>query len=134
MHDGEERYTTADIAIVQQGCRLLERGFPLPELLALAREHTAATRDIAEQAVALFDEHVRQPLRTSDLPDDEKAEQLVEAFRVLLPDGHRRSSRTTSAACCSRSRRSTSSASARTPSSRPSPKPRRGRLEAGFRS
>ena len=66
-------------------CRLLERGLPLPELLALAREHTAATRDVAEQAVALFDEHVRQPLRTSDLPDDEKAEQLVAAFRVLLP-------------------------------------------------
>ena len=64
---------------------MLERGLPLPELLALAREHTVATRDVAEQAVALFDEHVRQPLRTSELPDDEKAEQLVAAFRVLLP-------------------------------------------------
>jgi DNA-binding transcriptional MerR regulator len=62
-----------------------EEFLTLPELAALAREHTAATRDIAEQAVALFDEHVRQPLRTSDLPDDEKAEALVAAFRVLLP-------------------------------------------------
>jgi hypothetical protein len=35
--------------------------------------------------VALFDEYVRKPLRTSNLPDDEKAEQLVAAFRVLLP-------------------------------------------------
>jgi DNA-binding transcriptional MerR regulator len=85
IHDGAECYTTADVAIVQQGLSLLERGLPLPELLALAREHTAATREVAEQAVALFDEHVRQPLRTSDLPDDEKAEALVAAFRVLLP-------------------------------------------------
>jgi DNA-binding transcriptional MerR regulator len=85
VHDGAERYTTADVAIVQQGLSLLERGLPLPELLALAREHTTRTREIAEQAVALFDEHIRQPLRASELPDREKAEQLVAAFRVLLP-------------------------------------------------
>ncbi len=85
VHDGVERYTTADIAIVQQGLSLLERGLPLPELLALAREHTDATRDIAERAVALFDEYVRQPLRLSQRPEDEKADQLVGAFRLLLP-------------------------------------------------
>jgi DNA-binding transcriptional MerR regulator len=85
IHDGAECYTVADIAIVHQGLSLLERGLPLPELLALARVHTTATRAVAEQAVALFDEHVRQPLRTSDLPDDNKAEALVAAFRVLLP-------------------------------------------------
>ena len=85
IHDGSECYTAADVAIVQQGLALLERGLPLPELLALARDHNAATREVAEQAVALFDEHVRQPLRSADLPDDEKAEELVAAFRVLLP-------------------------------------------------
>jgi DNA-binding transcriptional MerR regulator len=84
-HDGEARYTTADIAVVQQGLRLLEQGLPLPDLLGLAREHHDATRDIAETAVALFDRYVREPLRASDLPDDEKAERLVEAFRTLLP-------------------------------------------------
>jgi DNA-binding transcriptional MerR regulator len=83
--DGREHYTDADVGIVRQGLSLLERGLPLPELLALAREHTAGTRDVAERAVALFDEYVREPLRASDLPDDEKAEQLVAAFRVLLP-------------------------------------------------
>jgi DNA-binding transcriptional MerR regulator len=85
VHNGADCYTTTDVAIVQQGLSLLERGLPLPDLLALAREHTVATRDVAERAVALFDEHVRQPLRDSDLPDDEKAEQLVAAFRLLLP-------------------------------------------------
>jgi hypothetical protein len=54
-------------------------------LLALAREHNEATREIAERAVALFDAHVRQPLRSSDQPDEDKAEALVATFRVLLP-------------------------------------------------
>ena len=66
-------------------CGLLEQGLPLPDLLALAHEHHETTREIAETAVGLFDRYVRAPLRASDLPDDEKAEQLVEAFRMLLP-------------------------------------------------
>ncbi len=84
-HEGEARFTTADIAIVQQGLRLLEQGLPLPDLLALAREHHDMTVDIAETAVQLFDRYVREPLRASDRPDDEKAELLVDAFRTLLP-------------------------------------------------
>jgi DNA-binding transcriptional MerR regulator len=85
QHDGAPHYTTADVAIVQQGLRILEQGFPLPDLLALAREHHNATRDVAEAAVALFDTYLRTPLRESDLPDEDKAEHLVEAFRTLLP-------------------------------------------------
>ncbi len=84
-HDGAERYTAADIAIVQSGLALLEQGFPLPDLLALAREHHDGTREVAEHAVRLFDAHVRVPLRASTLPDDVKAERLVESFRLLLP-------------------------------------------------
>jgi DNA-binding transcriptional MerR regulator len=85
VHDGAPRYTTSDIAVVQEGLRLLEQGFPLPELINLARQHHEATREIAETAVSLFDTYVRAPLRASDLPDDEKAERLVQAFRTLLP-------------------------------------------------
>ena len=85
VHDGEARYTTADIAIVQQGLGLLQQGLPLPDLLALANDHHEKTREIAETAVGLFDRYVREPLRASDLPDEEKAERLVEAFRTLLP-------------------------------------------------
>ena len=85
IHDGEERYTAADIAIVRQGLALLEHGLPLPELMTLAREHNVATRELSERAVAMFDEYVREPLRSSDLPDDVKAERLVEAFRTMLP-------------------------------------------------
>ena len=84
-HDGVARFTTADVAIVAAGLRLLEAGLPMPELLALARRHHESTRQTAEEAVALFDTYVRRPLQGADLTDDERAERLVDAFRVLLP-------------------------------------------------
>jgi DNA-binding transcriptional MerR regulator len=83
--EGEARFTAADAEIVANGIRLLEAGLPLPELLALARRHDDAARGIAEEAVALFDAHVRQPLRAAAISDDERAERLVAAFRTLLP-------------------------------------------------
>jgi DNA-binding transcriptional MerR regulator len=84
-HEGDARFTTADVDIVAAGLRLLETGLPMPELLALARRHHEATRETAEGAVAMFDTYVREPLRAADLSDDERADRLVEAFRVLLP-------------------------------------------------
>ncbi len=83
--DGEVRFAAADAALVRAGLRLLEVGLPLPELLDLARRHHAATRAIAEDAVTLFDQHVREPLRATDLSESERAQRLVEAFRTLLP-------------------------------------------------
>jgi len=85
VHDGGERYTASDVEVVRAGLALLESGFPLSELLALARAHNAATHETAERAVALFDEYVRTPLRASAASDDEKARRLVDAFRTLLP-------------------------------------------------
>jgi DNA-binding transcriptional MerR regulator len=83
--DGRRGYTEADADVLRAGLRLLEAGFPLPDLLALARRHNDATRAIANDAVEMFDEHVRRPLQQSDLSDAEKAEELVDAFRTLLP-------------------------------------------------
>ena len=85
QRDGESGYTEADADVLRAGLRLLEAGFPLPDLLALARAHHDATRAIATDAVEMFDEHVRRPLQARDLPDAEKAELLVDAFRTLLP-------------------------------------------------
>lgn len=83
--DGTSGYTEADADVLRAGLRLLEAGFPLPDLLALARRHHDATRAIATDAVEMFDEHVRRPLQARDIPDAEKAELLVDAFRTLLP-------------------------------------------------
>jgi DNA-binding transcriptional MerR regulator len=82
---GEPGFTAADVVSLTGGLRLLEAGLPLPELFALARHHHAVTRDVAVEAVELFDRWVRQPLRASDLPEDEKAQRLVEAFQTLMP-------------------------------------------------
>ena len=76
-------YTAADVDVARCGLTLLEHGLPLPEVLALARRHHEAMRSVAEEAVSLFDTHVRQPLRDGDTSDS--AARLVDAFRALLP-------------------------------------------------
>jgi DNA-binding transcriptional MerR regulator len=83
--DGVQYFTDADIKIVKAGLVLLGAGIPLPELMELARRHDRAARETAESAVALFDAHVRQPLRHAVLSPDAQADQLVEAFNKLLP-------------------------------------------------
>jgi len=83
--NGDIRYTTADIQTVRGALRLLEFGLPLGSLLELAREANAAMVALAERAVALFDDHVRKPIRDTAASDEEAAVQLVEAFDTLLP-------------------------------------------------
>ncbi len=85
LHHGESRYTEADVEMVRAAIRLLETGLPLPELLAIARRYHDATREFAQGAVEMFDEYVRRPLLDADLPAEVRADQLVEAFRVLFP-------------------------------------------------
>lgn len=82
---GRARYTGADVEMAAAGLKLLEAGLPLPEILDLARRHHAAMRAVAEQAVEMFDDHVRHRLRDSGLPAEETAARLVEAFTALLP-------------------------------------------------
>ncbi len=82
---GTDRFTTADVDAAAAGLRLLEAGLPLPEILDLARRHHEAMVEVAERAVALFDTHVRHPLRNSHLPEEEAAARLVDAFTTLLP-------------------------------------------------
>jgi DNA-binding transcriptional MerR regulator len=85
MHDGIPQYTSADAAAASAGLTLLETGLPLSELLDLAREHNQSARRTAERAVEMFDEYVRGPIRDSASSDEEAADQLVEAFRKMLP-------------------------------------------------
>ena len=84
-HEGRPAYTPGDVAVATAGLRLLELGLPLPEVLELARDHHARVRQTAERAVALFDAHVRQPLRAEGLDEEAAAARLVEAFAALLP-------------------------------------------------
>ncbi len=83
--NGQERYTAADIEMVRAALTLLEFGLPLGDLLTLARDTHGAMTTLAERAVELFDEHVRKPIRDTMGSDEQAAEQLVGAFRRLLP-------------------------------------------------
>lgn len=83
--DGETRYAASDVELVRTGLRLLSAGLPLGELISLARAQNDATRSIAEDAVRLFDEYVRTPIKRSASSDEDAAEKLVQAFGELLP-------------------------------------------------
>jgi DNA-binding transcriptional MerR regulator len=83
--DGRDWYVAGDVELVVAGLALLEAGFPLPELLDLAKRQHAMTRTVAEHAVAMFDTYVRQPLLDAPLDEEDKARRLVDAFRTLLP-------------------------------------------------
>ncbi len=78
-------YTEQDAAAVSAGLQLLEAGLPLGELLALAREHDAAMRPVAERAVDLFVRFVRDPIRGGAASDEAAAAALTEAFSKMLP-------------------------------------------------
>lgn len=82
---GEEYFTAADVDLLRQGLELVAAGLPLPELIALARDHHAATEATAGRAVELFDTYVRHPLRDLDLTPEDRADRLVGAFETLLP-------------------------------------------------
>jgi DNA-binding transcriptional MerR regulator len=79
----DARYTEADLVALQAGLKLLDYGLPLGEVLDLARTHERAAREVAEQAVTLFDRHIRQARRSGD--GAEAAAELVDAFHALLP-------------------------------------------------
>jgi DNA-binding transcriptional MerR regulator len=83
--EGGMRYTSGDIELVRTALRLLEFGLPLGDLLGLARDADEAMRGLAERAVDLFDAHVRKPIRDTAGEGEAAAEQMVEAFRELLP-------------------------------------------------
>lgn len=83
--DGTPYFSHTDVTTIGAGMQLVGTGLPMNEVLDLARAHHERTRATAEQAVAMFDAHIRSPLRDSELSDGDKAAQLVDAFRVMLP-------------------------------------------------
>ena len=66
--------------------RLLEFGLPLADLLGPRPRRRRRDASVSRSAaVELFDEHVRKPIRDTAGDDARAAEQMVEAFRELLP-------------------------------------------------
>lgn len=79
------RFSADDLTVLQAGTTLLEAGLPLGELLDLARRTDQTLRELADHAVEVFLHFVRDPVRgTADDPAA-AADQLVHAFRSMLP-------------------------------------------------
>src|SRR5664280_2993077 len=66
--NGQERYTSEDVAASKAGLLLLEWGIHLSALIDLARRHHEATEAVAREAVAMFSAHIRGPLRQGKDP------------------------------------------------------------------
>lgn len=75
---GEERFPRSDLEMVAAALEILGMGMPLDRLLELAAEHAASVDRLAEQAIDLFDDHVRKPRGDDD-------ESVRRAFERLLP-------------------------------------------------
>jgi len=75
---GEERFPKSDLDMLVAALEILGMGMPLDRLLELATEHAESVDRLAEQAIDLFDDHVRKPRG-----EDEEAVRRV--FERLLP-------------------------------------------------
>lgn len=78
--EGEERFSAADRDMARSALRILNGGFPLNELLALAVQHARSVQEVSERAIDLFDDYVRKPAAQRG-----DTAEVTEAFRDLLP-------------------------------------------------
>ncbi len=77
--DGRTAYSDSDLGVARGAMKLLEFGIPVTSLLALAVKHDRSVRKSVDDAIDLFDDHVRK------VDGEEDAEKAAEAFRQLLP-------------------------------------------------
>lgn len=75
--EGEERFPPDAAPMLAAGMSLLEAGFPLDELAALAARHATGVENVVDDAIELFSRHVR-----SGQPDDPGG--LARLFRTLV--------------------------------------------------
>lgn len=79
------RFLPDDIATVQAGVTLLHAGLPLGELLDLAGRADEALRGLADHAVEVFLDFVRDPVRAAADDDAESTTRLLHAYTTMLP-------------------------------------------------
>ena len=106
--DGETRYTEGDLTAARGALKLLDFGFPLTKLLALAVKHDRAVRKTCEEAIDLFDDYVRKPAAktaadgtasettaagtahserqaSGETQDETESDTVADAFKKILP-------------------------------------------------
>jgi DNA-binding transcriptional MerR regulator len=78
--EGGARYSESDLGAARGALKLLSYGFPITRLLALAVRHDRAIRRTVDDAIELFDAHVRK--RGGKEADPEA---VARGFREILP-------------------------------------------------
>jgi len=77
---GEDRFSDADLEMARAGLSILQAGFPLDLLLAVAVDHARNVQSISERAIDLFDRFVRRGGESTG-----RSEEITAAFQALLP-------------------------------------------------
>jgi DNA-binding transcriptional MerR regulator len=77
---GEERFSDADLEMARAALSILQAGFPLDELLAVAVAHARSVGSVAERAIDLFDRFVRRGGE-----HEARSAEITGAFQALLP-------------------------------------------------
>jgi len=77
---GEERFTDGDLQMARASLAILEAGFPLDELLAIASDHARSVQAVADRAIELFDRFVRHGGREAG-----RSAAIADSFKALLP-------------------------------------------------
>ncbi|HUY29277.1 MAG TPA: MerR family transcriptional regulator [Candidatus Binataceae bacterium] len=80
--DKARGYSDGELETARYALKLVRYGFPIPKLFALAVKHDRYTRRIVEEAVDLFNEHVR---KGSTVKGREDVLAVARAFEELLP-------------------------------------------------
>jgi DNA-binding transcriptional MerR regulator len=80
QEDGSTRYTESDLKAARGALKLLGYGFPLTRMLTLAAQHHRAIRRSVDEAIELFDAHVRKRGGGHQDPDG-----VARAFKEILP-------------------------------------------------
>ena len=78
--EGEERFGEADLEMARAGKAILDLGFPLHAILQQSVEHARHIEATCDDAIELFDAHVRKSGPTAN---DDRA--ITEVFQQLLP-------------------------------------------------
>lgn len=79
--EGTPTYSEDDVRVAGGALKLLEYGFPLTKLLVIAVKHDRSVRRVVDQAIDLFDDHVRKPRREGESDPDA----VARAYREMLP-------------------------------------------------
>ena len=78
--DGEEHFGESDLRMARSALAILQAGLPIDKLLRLAVRHARNVADVCDEAIDLFDEHVRKSGPAAGDPEG-----ITRVYRDMLP-------------------------------------------------